>query len=330
MDSEKVNSFMGITDVGQAEVILSQFRKDFPQDAEGAEKLLDDLLEALAVADPLVGEANDFHNFSVSISRLINDNQKTIAIVEKGLEIYPNNTDLLADAIKYGYSCGKRAECKGWYQTLLTIDKARWTWRAFSFSIDYLLDEWTSNKNADYTIESIIELAHSYQANIPDNEDAWDCEYQIYAGTNQKDRGLEVLENAIKKFRFCPRCWLRYADIMMDNGDFEKAEPIIKKILRNPKSRENINISYVHFLDGQCKLYKLNTSEGMPPIHAEDSPERRAYEDLVWSIYQSFRKALAASGIRENVKAQINEYIEELYGDSGIEFPDEWRYQPNG
>lgn len=324
-ENEEKNVFLGISDIGQAETILSRYRKEYPQDVEGAENLMNKLMDAVAAANPLVGDANDFHNFSVSISKLVNDNKKALFIVEKGLGIYQTNTDLLADAIQYGYSCGEHEKCHAWFEMLQKIDKARWTWRAFSFSIDYLLAGWTSSESTDYSTEDILALANSYQENLPDNEDAWNSEYEIYEGINQKEKGVEVLERAIQKFRFCPRCWLHYVEFKIDNGEYEEAEPVIKKILQNPKSREKINISYVHFVDGLCKLYRLNSRENFPSIDGEETPERREYEYEVWSIYRSFHKALSSTGIRETIKAQIFEYTEELYIDSGIEFPDEWR-----
>ena len=317
MENENNNPFIGMVDVGQAEIILNQYRRDCPQDTAGTEDLLDKLLEALYEAEQLVGDANDFHNFSVSISKVTSDNQKTLKIVEAGLKIYPQNTDLLADAIKYGYSCGEREKCKQWYQTLKNIDKSRWTWRAFSFSIDYLLAEWTSSEKEDYTKESILDLAKEYQEKIPDEEDAWLCEFEIYDGTNQREKGVAVLEEATAKFRFCPRCWLRYVDILMDRGDYEKAEPIIRKMCKNPKTTEKINASYMYFLDGQCKLQKLYNSD------AYDNDE--VDEKDVWAVYKAFKRALSARGLRENIKSQIEEYILALSSETGIEFPDEWR-----
>lgn len=317
MENEHNNIFIGIADVGQAETILNQYRRDYPHDASGTESLLNDLLDALDAADQLIGDANDFHNFAVSISKVINDNQKATDIVQAGLKIHPMNADLLADAIKYGYSCGEKEKCKEWYHTLNTIDKSRWTWRAFSFCIDYLLAEWTSSNQNDYTIEDILKVAKDYQNMIPDEEDAWLCEFEIYDGTNQREKGIKILEEAIAKFRFCPRCWLRYADIMMDRGEYEIAEPIIRKMLKNPKTSEKINASYMHFLDSQCKLEKLYASDAYEDGEVD--------EKAVWIVYRAFRKALSASGLRENIKAQINEYIVELSDETGIEFPDEWR-----
>lgn len=319
MDSKEKNIFIGISDVGQAESIFNQYKRDYPQDLSGAETLLDDLIGALYETEQLVGDPEDFHNFAVSISKTTNDNLKANYIIKKGLLIHPLDTDLLADAIKYGYSCGEKENCKKWYNTLLTIDQARWSWRAFSFSIEYLLEEWTSDKQNGYTIEDILKLAKIYQCMKPDEEDAWYSEYEIYAGTNQRDKSIKILENAIEKFRFCPRCWLRYADIMIDNGEYEKAEPIISKMRKNPKTRERINNSYMHFLDAQCKISRL---------YASDEYENGDIDkDAVWIIFKAFRKALLSSGLRENIKTQIDEYIVELSNESGIEFPDEWKYR---
>lgn len=316
MENQNNNPFIGMVDVGQAETILNQYRRDEPQDAEGSEKLLNTLLAALDYAEQLVGDADDFHNFAVSISKMTSDNKKAINIIQKGLEIYPQNTDLLADAIKYGYSCGEREKCEKWYGELKSIDKSRWSWRAFSFLIDYLLAEWTSSNQNNYTIDDILKLAKDYQTMIPDEEDAWLCEFDIYNGTNQKTKGIHVLEDAISKFPSCPRCWLRYANILMDRGEYEKAEPIIRKMCKDIKTVEKINASYVYFLDGQCKLQKLYNSD------AYDNDEIEEKDVLV--VYKAFKMALSAKDLRENIKSQIEEYIASLSCKTGIDFPDDW------
>lgn len=319
------NIFKGIKDVGQAESILNQYRRDNQDSSGGAEDLLNELLDALFEnEEELIGDANDFHNFAVSISKLTQDNQNATKIIKAGLRIHPMNTDLLADAIKYGYNCGEKEDCKKWYETLQSIDKSRWTWRAFSFSKDYLMDEWTSTQQNDYSIEDILNLVRAYQEQKPDEEDAWQCEFEVYEATNRKEDGIRVLEDAISRFRFCPKCWLRYADIMMDRGEYEKAEPIIRKMCKNPKSGDSINASYMYFLDGQCKLTKLYDSDDYED-YEEDDDARARVQKAVWNIYKSFRKALSASGLRENVKRQIDEYVTQLTDETEIEFPDEWR-----
>lgn len=314
MEDNQIKAFEGLKDVGQAEAIISRVRVEFPDDDDKVAETLDDLLAALDESKPLIGDADDFHNFAVSISKTLNDNAKACFIVQQGLEIHPYNSDLLADALRYGYSSGEKEKCVGWYNTLQSIDKSRWTWRAFSFSIDYLLNQWISSNENDYSIDDILNLVKQYQETIPYKEDAWLCEFDVYEGTNQREKGVAVLKEAIQRFEYCPRCCLRYADILIDNGNFEKAEPIIEKMRKNPKTSEAINISYMYFLDAQCKYARLNKTD--------DEEEQNR---LIWSIYRLFRKAISSHGLRAANSSQIDEYIEELEIDYDIFYPAEWR-----
>ena len=152
---------------------------------------------------------------------------------------------------------------------------------------------------------------------MPYEEDAWYSEYEIYAGVNQREKSLEILEEAIKKFKFCPKCWLRYADMMIDESEFEKAEPILKNMRKNPRTREHINISYMYFLEAQCKMAAFRSTE--------EYENGKIEEKAVWSIYQSFRQSLVSKGLKESLRSRIDEYISEIYAESNIPFPQEWR-----
>lgn len=312
MTAQEKNPFVGITDVGQAEHMLNKFRMEHPDEQESLLQMLSDMLEALLTSEEdLSGDADDFHNFAVTISKVANDNKNAYAIIKEGLKIHDVNTDLLADALLYGANSGAKEECSNWYHILQSIDKSRWTWRAFSFTITYLLDLYASKEKNACPIDDILNLAMQYQQYRPDAEDAWISLYRIYDETNQRKKAVEVLEDAIKTFRFCPKCWLRYADTMIDYGEYEKAEPIIKKMLRNPNTSEYINSSYMHFLDGQCKMAKL--------METEAYYEGNIDEQAVWSIYRSFQLARKAKGLRENINQRIDEYIDRLMIDTGIE-----------
>lgn len=313
MDNKEQNPFIGIADVGQAEHILNKFRMDNPDESDALLQMLSDLLGALLMSnEELCGGADDFHNLAVTISKIANDNKNAYAIIKEGLKIHEVDTDLLADALLYGYNAGAKEECEHWYCVLVSIDKSRWTWRAFSFTITYLLNLYASEAKSGFTIGDVLNLATEYQQYRPDEEDAWISLYRIYNETNQQQKGIKVLEEAIKKFRFCPKCWLRYADTMVDYGDYEKAAPVIKKMLRSPNTSEYINPSYMHFLDGQCKMAKL--------MDTDDYDNGNIDEHLVRSIYRSFQLARKSQGLRESTNQSIDEYIERLTIETGIEF----------
>lgn len=312
MESNEKNPFLGITDVGQAEQTFNQFCTQNPDDRDAQLAVLGDLLDALLGAEKLSGDYDDFHNFAVTISKITSDSKNAYAIICRGLKIHPYNTDLLADAISYGSSVGEKGVCEAHYRTLITIDKARWTWRAFSFTITYLLDNYGSSANNIVSLEEILELAGEYKKYLPGQEEAWLSLSRVYDKLNQRENSIAVLEEAIKKFRFCPKCWLRYADSMVDYGEYEKAEPIIRKMLRNPKTTESINTSYLHFLDGECRFARLLDSD----VYYNGEIDERE----VRMIYRAFTLARKSEGLRETTNQRIEEYIKRLELETDVQY----------
>ncbi|MBR3817142.1 MAG: hypothetical protein IKJ27_10520 [Clostridia bacterium] len=279
---------------------------------EAAEEVLDKIMKSLSEENKLIeGLADDFHNFSVSILRQYNNYRTALQIVELGLKNYEENTDLLADAIRYGSCCGKTNKCKEWLSVLLKIDRTKWTWRAFSFSIEFLLSQYLSYSGKD--IESIIALTKEYQTYFPNDEDGWRREQEIYSKTNHYQKSILVLEEAINRFKFCPRCWLRYADLMMDEGEYEKAAPIIEKLRRNPLSMDSVNISYVYYLDGLCKMTKLK--------HSIDYTNNIFNEEAILEIYRLFYNSISHSDIKSSIKVKIKDQVKSLEIETNIYCP---------
>lgn len=307
-ESEK-NSF-SISSVADADELFSMAVEVDGKDA--AEEILDKIMKSLLETNKTIeGLVDDFHNFSVSILRQYNNYRVALKIVELGLNIYEQNTDLLADAIRYGSNCGEMKKCEEWISTLKGIDKAKWTWRAFSFSIEFLLSQYLSHSGI--SIETIVNLAKEYQKYFPNDEDGWRREQEIYSKTNQYEKSILILEDAINRFKFCPRCWLRYADLMMDEGEYEKAAPIIKKLRRNPLSMDSVNISYVYYLDGLCKMTELK--------HSSDFENNIFNEDVILEIYRLFYNAISQSDIRSSIRKKIKDLSKALEIETAIYCP---------
>lgn len=299
-----MSNFSEIKDIGQAEELLSLFEKDFPDDTTGLEDMLNQMLDVFFAPNAeLTGNADSFHNFSVSIKKIKRDNQDAYSIVKMGLKAHPANTDLLADALQYGYNCGQYDECLDWYQSLSAVDKKWWTWRAFSFSIDYLLKQYNSN-NESASVEDMIALAKEYQERLPNEDDAWLSEAEVYASTNQVEKAIEVLESAIEKKKAGPKSLLKYADLMIEQGDFEKAQVAVTKMKRDPRTSKSINTSYMYYLDGLCRMSKIMSS---PEFEDGEFDEKE-----ILKVYKSFKLSLAMPGLRANVKNDILENIHRL------------------
>lgn len=251
--------------VGQLENIISYYfrqssNEDNDSEAETNRKKAYDAIEELLSTDKnktVSGDSDDFHNLAVTFATA-DDYETALEIVEIGLTIHKTNTDLLADAIKYGCVCGNYSDCDEWLHKLNQITRRRWTWRAYSFSIDYLidsidrLDEQISDEHFEIQKKQILDLIKEYQERYYDMEDSWYSEFEMYWKLNERKRAKEILEEISKKDINCPKAWLRYADILMDDGKIEEAEKTLKLLREN-----DTDSSYAYYLDGRCRLSKL-------------------------------------------------------------------------
>lgn len=307
------NSDFFLNNISKAYMLFEQAVIDEDSNPLAAEDMLNKIMPALMNASgPIIGEADDFHNFSVAVLKRFDDYRVAMDIVEMGLKAYPANTDLLADAIKYSTNCAQREAAGKYYQELSSISKAKWTWRSFSFSIDFLLGQYLEGKN--YSLKNgpteALDLVKEYKYYFPNREDPWKCEEDIYSKTNNIAKSIEVLREAISKHNLCPKCWLRYADLMVDRGDYTEAAIYIKKLATNPISAESVNMAYVFYLDGLCRMTAWQQTD--------EYQEEEFDEKTVLAIYRRFRKAVNHSDCRHNLREKILNLARTIYHETGI------------
>lgn len=275
---------------------------------ESAYDIVDELLEENENT-VVSGDADDFHNLSVRFSRQ-DDNETALEIVKKGLTIHKANTDLLADAIRYGNSCGDFENCDAYYQRLNKISKRRWTWRAYSFIIDYLIDsldryEEISDEVFDEKKEQILNLVNKYKGQFGDMEDSWYSEFDVYWNLNERDKAKTILEEISKKDMKCPKSWLRYADILMDDGNLDKAESLLKRL-----KQDDFDSSYSYYLDGRYRFGKLL---GQP-----DCLRNKEDEEIQTAIQEAYRSFAMAWRLNANpgLKEKIRSTVKRLFFES--------------
>lgn len=261
------------------------------------------LLRERSKDEPKVtGSADAFHNFAVTSVKTARDYLTAYEIVCKGLELHSKNTDLLADAIKYGYNCAELNACWAYYERLKAIDKKHWTWRAFSFSIDFLCEVYSSDAKEGEDYENEIRgLANDYRRNLPDEEDSMFSLYEVRTKYDGADEAFKLLEEALNSRMTYPKCMLKYADLMVDKNEYEKALKAVKKILKDPKSKESISISYTYYLKALCQWSFLSASE------EDDDPfsEQKYEERKVLMVYDSIRLSLCSSDVNEQKKSRL-------------------------
>ena len=243
-----------IMSVGEAEKKAKEYLEEDNEDS------LFDLADQLLSQNEVYGSANDFHNFSLNYSRI--DAYVTACdILEKGLEQFPKSVDLLADFLQVGINCKKSQECDMYYQRLLSIPMKRWTWRGFSFLIDYMLflaDDFDDQKLDEWKTK-LIKITDDYQHYFTLDEDPYVCKADIYRYYNSRDEERNILEEAVEKVPVCPKCSLRLADMLFECGEYKEALEVIDGCLyKSIQTQDSVNHGYLYYLSGLCKVVRVS------------------------------------------------------------------------
>lgn len=292
--------------VGEAERIARELL-----DEDNDEELYD-LAYRLLDQEKVYGSENDFHNFSLNYSRK-DAYDVACDILEKGLEQFPRSVDLLSDYLQVGVSCNRKKECEKYYNQLFEIPKIRWTWRGFSFSIDYMLylandlDE----ENLISMKKKMLLLADEYHTLFPAEEDSYICKADIYSFFNDSNAVEEILMEAINSVVVCPRCTLKLADILFDKGDYDKSLEVLSKCLyQSIQTQDSVNHAYLYYLSGLCKIVRLLKKNAFQD------------KDSVLDIYHDFSIA-QKSGLQHTAYLRVmRRQIDILETRSGIEYDD--------
>ena len=211
----------------------------------------------------LTGTAEDFHNLSVQLARhrLYTE---ACRVLEKGLSFpqYAKDVDLIADYLIYGIKCDCFSKCEVYYQRLLEIPRRRWKWRAYDFSVDYLMkraENISNDTELDKAIEEMHQIATQYLESYPDSEGGYVVKASIYSFCNDTKNAQAVLQKAVENINRAPKCSLKLADIAFDKGEYNQARAYLEKAKQVAIGKESsISQSYVYYLDFICLATMLS------------------------------------------------------------------------
>lgn len=191
-----------------------------------------------------IGSTDDFHNISVAYASL-DLYIEACEVLERGLVEKPMNVDLIADMIGYSTKCGiegmKRSQ--RFYKRLNTIPKNKWSWRAFSFSIDYLMEkyEMTLNPSKRMQLEAeIMELADEFVC-MKNSDRAYYDMSEIYRKFGDLEKEQEILNEAMEKLNSTQQCRFRLADIEFEKGHYQESIDMLKTCLFDFRLQDSIN-----------------------------------------------------------------------------------------
>lgn len=288
-ESEKNGSYkkhysMPISKISSvAQGFLSRISSLRDEDDDEARAKLNELIDEMCSFNDCSGSANEFHNFAVDLARA-DEYRLACTVLDCGLTRFKKDVDLLADYLQYGIKCGLDEETRRIYKSLKKIPTKKYTWRGFSFLIEYLqylMDQTDSEKQMSTYESEIQEIIKDFKEKQPSSEEPYRLEAELYHSLNMEQEEVKALKQAFENVDVCPRCALRYADIMLEKGDYTEACMAVDRgIINAMQPQASVNEGYLYFLSALCAI-------------AIVSKEGREYKkEEVEKIYTDFNLAL--------------------------------------
>ena len=292
--NENAKAANGILTISQAENIAAQIMdeiedEEYVQDIRERTAELYEMVRSVLAQETQSASAAEWHNFAVEVARY-KYFDLSCDIVEAGLKNYKNNTDLLADYLQYGVYCGRIEQCKKHYKTLLALPRVKYTWRGFSFCVNfmsYLWEQSDSLTEMKELEEAMKKMALEFQEHCPRDEEAYRCKAEVHSLLREHAEEIKTLQRALKKLKRTPKCALRLADIWFEYGEYTEALALVKKALdHSDQPQPTIDRNYAYCLAGLSRLAEIRIENV------------EVTEDVLREIFSDFNMAL------ENLKGK--------------------------
>ena len=237
----------------------------------------------------LIGSNEDFHNIATAFAGS-GQFKEACFVLEKGLELYPKETDLLADYLNYGVRAGELEKAGKYFDLLYEIPHERYTWRSFTFMVNYLI---SCNKtgifgdkvNKENLKNTCQKLVREYKSYFPDEEKAYIAEYSVKESMGAKINDLlNVLKDGVSKVAVSPQCCLKIVDISLESGDYQSVLDYAQKGLSvSAQEQESVDSGYFYYaiaLAMDAKWRDVNDPEYKEPEYGKQIIKMYRMADL--------------------------------------------------
>ena len=249
-------------------------------------------------------DADDYHNKACDYARR-GSTKQAAEVCLKGLKYFPMNVDLLADTIKYSSDSGDMKTAAKYYAILKkSIHFPRWNWRAYTFSIDYLLGENPTENEAECR-----QLVEHYKEFIPHEEKACMAESELEMSVGNSERSMEVLVDSITTRPNASQCALRLADMQMDRGMYEAVVDTANYgIAASAEAQPSINVTYLYYLRALAKDHLIHKKEYAH--EAISSEEVRAMEKEYALLLEKFPRQMLRFASNIKMRSDMLAFIQ--------------------
>ena len=197
---------------------------------------------------PLSGDSADYHNLSAELARGSLYYEAT-KVLQRGLTLFGNDPDLLADLIHYATQGGMMNIAQEAYNKLDGLDKRLWTWRCYIFSSGYFktignLNE--ADKLCDDCIQALPTDEHGYREKA-------EIVKLLTPGMGGIKNCIYILERALRANINCPQCASLLAETHLELGKYQEAlDAANRAILELAQEQPRVNVSYVFYIRATC------------------------------------------------------------------------------
>lgn len=282
-----------------------------------------------SIKNGIAGSAVEFHNAAVDCAR-IDDFNIACTIVELGLLSFPRDTDLLADMIQYGSKCRPLDFIYSkYYQSLLQIPQKYWTWRAFTFSFDFLmlyLKYATTPKMEDKINAEIQNIILSFKSAFPYDERAYVAESEYCELQRDYVGQIRALENGINSTPLHGQCALKYADLMFAEGKYESAITLAEMAADVREEQPSISLGYVYYILAMSReaVFRKNAKENKnyknSNRNSDDDKKPIAIQlKPIYDAYWIANNNMKEEGSRKLLQSQIRKRVSALERETGIQ-----------
>lgn len=269
-----------------------------------------------------------YHNGAVDAYK--NDGaESALEILEEGLSFYPYDVDLLADAVQWApvgpgaldSADGEVRYAEDYYKVLAERE-FMWTWRAYDFSIDYLVDKKSvisDQEGAMSALSEADELSISYVEAFPNDERSYAARVKVLKALRKYDEAERLLHDVVfggeeAKAISAPSCCVEYIGMLLEKGDYATAAKVARKaIIGDAQTQPTVNLGYLLFLEALSldALYlKGGTEDG-------ESPKCEGSEITVDRVYKLYGIARELVSDRSSFVSTIDGRAKMLEGYSG-------------
>lgn len=191
---------------------------------------------------------DEYHNASIDAFRR-GGASGGFKVVAKGLEKFIADIDLLADAVRWAPLEPEDEDrplkeineliYAGDFYEMLKQYKQDWNWRAYDFSIDYLVDRKACTQKGDSkasTLKEALNLSDDFVKTFPDDERSYSAKTKVLLAMGKRDEAESVLDDVVMNkgangMMSVAQCCLRYIEILLRKARYEDATKVAKVAL---------------------------------------------------------------------------------------------------